>query len=681
MRRLLTVFILILLIATIKSFSQNYADEPYDPRPSYGVFGNFYLNLHTANFEALDEEIYPSCCLGYESGSGIGLGPALLYSLPLTDQWELTIRAAYMNLSGKLTSDEKIGAVFNPSTNSSVEGKIEHSIDATLTSVALQPMASYRVSNQFRLHIGLRAGVMLDKSFEQKEEIVTPDYAAFLETGKRTRFEFSGEIPDASTVDIAGMAGASYDLPLNASYTLFLVPEAYLAYGITPIASDLTWNVLTITGGVGLRWAPREIIPVKPPPPPPAPAPLPEPPVPPRAPALDAAIEAVGVEDDGTETEVSVLRVEEFLYRRMHPVLNFVFFKENSAKIPGRYIRMSEQEKDDFSVRQLYDLKRMEVYHQVLNIVGKRMSFYPQARVTLVGCNSNQGPEKNNIELSRQRAEAVKNYLVNVWDIPEKRIETEARNLPELPSNPDDPDGIKENRRVEIRANIPQVFEPMIIRDTLRQSNPPHIRFKPEIYADIGVQSWKIITSQKNKNLRVFSGTGEPPKQIDWDMEQEDEQDYVPRFDQPLHYRLRIVDNDNKVWESPKQLMPVDQVTIQKKILEMREDKEIDRFSLIMFGFNQWTLGEDNQRIIDFAKKRIKDNSTVEILGYSDRVGDEQHNLELSRKRAYAAADALGVSTKHAQGLGERELLFNNDLPEGRFYSRTVTIEIITPIQ
>ena len=205
---------------------------------------------------------------------------------------------------------------------------------------------------------------MMDPKLDTKEKLVNPSWGVFLPERSRERNVFMDmEVPDASTLDLAGMAGVSYDLPLNNANTFFLVPEAYLAYGFTAISTSETWNVLTFHGGLGLRWAPREIIPPKPPPDPPAEAPLPQLPPPPQAPALDALITAVGVEENGTESDVSILKVEEFLYRRMHPLLNYVFFNENSSELTDTYSRMSQEDKDNFSVKQLYDYKTMEVYN------------------------------------------------------------------------------------------------------------------------------------------------------------------------------------------------------------------------------------------------------------------------------------------------------------------------------
>ena len=51
-----------------------------------------------------------------------------------------------------------------------------------------------------------------------------------------------------------------------------------------------------------------------------------------------------------------------------------------------------------------------------------------------------------------------------------------------------------------------------------------------------------------------------------------------------------------------------------------------------------------------------------------------------SLSRADAAAQALGIPVKEAVGRGEKELLYDNDLPEGRYYCRTVTVIVETPV-
>jgi len=99
----------------------------------------------------------------------------------------------------------------------------------------------------------------------------------------------------------------------------------------------------------------------------------------------------------------------------------------------------------------------MEVNHAALDIWGARMKQYPDMTMKVTGCNSNSGAERGKIDLSKQRAMAVRDYLVNTWGIDGKRIIVDQRNLPELPTNPVTKAGMEENRRVEISSNDPRI--------------------------------------------------------------------------------------------------------------------------------------------------------------------------------------------------------------------------------
>jgi outer membrane protein OmpA-like peptidoglycan-associated protein len=634
--------------------------------------------MHSADFQTLPG--IESCCPRYETGSGIGYNIGLMYAFPLSVDWELAFRVGLYDLSAKLTKTEDVWLAGPDGFG--VNGQFEHSVDAKLSSIGLSPIVAWKLSKQLRLHGGLRIGYLMTKTMSSKEEIVSPSYGVFPLENSRVRNVYTDiDIPDASSIEAAVLLGASYDFALNSVNTLFLSPEVFFSYGVTNISNSESWKSNFLSGGLAIKYSPREVIPPKPPTPPPPPPPLPPPPPPPVTPVLDANILAVGIDDMGRENNVSILKVEEFLSNRMHPILNYIFFDENTAELGSRYVKLNQSQKNSFNLKQLYNLKTLDVYHQLLNIIGKRLESYPQASITLLGCNSDENAEKANETLSKNRADNVKNYLVDVWGIDPARIEVKSRNLPEIPSNPSTVEGVQENRRVEVLANIPQVFEPLIIRDTLREANPPFIRFKTKINTPIGVKSWNVVTSQNNKNLRIFSGAGKLPDKIDWDIKREDEQAYIPRFTEPLNYKLQVVDNDNKLWESEVQTLPVEQLTVEKKMMELIEDKEIDRFSLILFNFGQAELSKENESIAGFAKNRIRKSSTVTIKGYSDMLGENDYNLKLSQRRADATAKALGVDLRFAKGFGEEVLLYDNNLPEGRFYCRTVNIEIVTPIE
>jgi outer membrane protein OmpA-like peptidoglycan-associated protein len=79
----------------------------------------------------------------------------------------------------------------------------------------------------------------------------------------------------------------------------------------------------------------------------------------------------------------------------------------------------------------------------------------------------------------------------------------------------------------------------------------------------------------------------------------------------------------------------------------------------------------------------IRSVSKVNIIGYSDRIGNDEYNLKLSRERAEAVRTFLQTRAKEAtysvNGVGEATEVFPNSIPLGRQLSRTVQVIVETP--
>jgi outer membrane protein OmpA-like peptidoglycan-associated protein len=306
------------------------------------------------------------------------------------------------------------------------------------------------------------------------------------------------------------------------------------------------------------------------------------------------------------------------------------------------------------------------------------MREYPKATLRILGTNSDEGNELGDTELSRLRAETVRDYLAQTWGIAETRLRVESRNLPELPSNIGELDGIQENRRVEIWPSIPEIIDPVVIDDTLRTVNPPRVRFRPEVTSDAGITEWSVSVRQDDRMLKSFDGKGDVPVSLDWQVQQDKAS--IPRSTTTLQYSLSLTDAAAQQFTTEVGMLPVEQVTLQKKRTERLGDKEIDRYNLILFDFNSELLGPRNMRIVNMITPRLSPNSTVTITGYTDRIGELRVNQPLSEARAQSAAKALNVPAENAVGRGESDM-YTNEIPEGRFYCRTVTILVETPVK
>ena len=69
---------------------------------------------------------------------------------------------------------------------------------------------------------------------------------------------------------------------------------------------------------------------------------------------LDADITLTGVDTSGHEIEKPVLKIEEFISSRLQPLLNYVFFDENSSEIPSRYSELNKKETESFNEAKLF---------------------------------------------------------------------------------------------------------------------------------------------------------------------------------------------------------------------------------------------------------------------------------------------------------------------------------------
>lgn len=628
----------------------------------FGLYGNGTLNIHSANFTQLPG--VPCCSPGFDGGNGLGWGLGLLANIPVSTNFLISPRLGFQSLSGSLVTDEaRTMNVFGEA----VPGTIRHTIDAGLPTLAADILLGYKPTTNLTFLLGPSLFFPLSATFEQSEEIIEPTSASFDVNGTRTRLQASGDIPENTAMYFGVTAGLSYDIPLTNTRSWIIAPNVMFTYNLSNISKSVDWTVHPLRFGVNVVYSPasssenntglaKEE----------------------KSGNITANIRAVGVEADGRELPSVTLTVEEFLGSQMKPILPYVFFDENSSTLPARYSRLSPTQIGTFNEQKLHTAGMLETYYEMLNIVGNRMREYPQATITITGCTSDEGAEQRNSTLAQERAEVIKNYLQQTWGIAPGRITVQTRKLPEVPSNVKDKDGIVENRRVELVSSEPRVLDPVFTTDTVRTVNPPGVRFFPTAESDAPLDAWRVVASQEGNSIREFNGKGQPPAQVDWNLQ--DDQAHVPKAPLTMKYQLLANDVNGGEGKSVEGEIGINQRTIRQKRTERVKDKEIDRYSLIGFDYGDDAIKGQNARMLDKVKQRISLASNVTITGHTDKIGDETLNKNLATARANSVARYLKANNPEVQGVGESQLLYNNELPEGRFYNRTVKLVVESPV-
>jgi len=366
---------------------------------------------------------------------------------------------------------------------------------------------------------------------------------------------------------------------------------------------------------------------------------------------------------DENEDTIKVITVENVVSKELHPFLPYIFFDEDMEEISSRYSLINSTEAAEFNILQLKHKGSLEIYHSCLNILGKRMQEYPSSMIALIGCNSDINNEKGNLQLSKNRAEKIKNYLINTWSIAPSRIITIARNLPEKYSKKEQMEGQADNRRVEIRTEQIELLAPILIEDTLRSIHPEGIILRNNITSESDLKDWNLqINVGKNKIIDKI-GNGVPDNDMNLDFKSSA---FSVNDSSITKINLQIKNSTNQELNTKKEI-PIKVVNNQKTI---------NTYNLILFDYNSSSLSKENKAIVSLVNTEIGANSKIKVIGFSDLMGDAEYNRKLSLDRAKAVAKGMLFEDIEVIGMGEENSLFDNSLPEGRFYSRTVQIQV-----
>ncbi|MFP4527746.1 MAG: OmpA family protein [Candidatus Kapaibacterium sp.] len=380
------------------------------------------------------------------------------------------------------------------------------------------------------------------------------------------------------------------------------------------------------------------------------------------------------------------LVMEEVQTWDLYPLLNYVFFPLGSAELPNRYILFDSPQQ----TRQFTDTTiaggTLDKYYHILNIYGYRMKKNPDAKITITGCNDGTFDEEKSLELSKNRAQVVYDYFKNIWQIDESRMTLKSRNRPDVVSNTKDSLGVRENRRVEITSSEWEIMKPVFDKDPKTFPQPEEMTFVMENgIEDALIVKRRIEVTRGADKWNTIEEVGTTDKQFVWDWLSSNGK--YPKDETSYTAKLVVTTNSGAECESDPIEIPVMQVTTEKKRVATVKDSTLERYSLILFPFDRSDAGPVNEKIMrEYVYDRIKPSSVIEVIGHTDVVGLYEHNQKLSVRRSNTVYRGIQNTTKgkyaelETRGVGEDEPLYSNELPEGRFYNRTVQVIIQTPV-
>ncbi|MCX6148257.1 MAG: OmpA family protein [Candidatus Kapabacteria bacterium] len=733
------LLLLLMLVTSSNLFAQYTGLDTL--RPRYG--GNFGigLNLHNADFKALPD--VPCCSPGFTSASKFGMTLGANYQTPLSNEIFLGAKLNYLSQSVQFLTDENIILSVN---NTEFKAVSEHQLQVDLASISIEPNVTYRLTKDLYLNFGFSIFNFISKSYTQQEELISPTDKGTYENNLRVRGKNTGNISKMSSMAFGVSFGASYELALNTNKTLFALPEIYYNYGLNNINSDLNWKVSEFRAGISIAFSPYESIKknisnikidtinietdkikkniftsgkanvkeyvensadtikyvynytrqdtlfistyvepivkevVKE---------IPEEELPNNS-YLFADLEVLGKNDNEALFPLTNINLRVELSRDIYPILPYIFYEFNSSVIPERYKKLEKDSKFDPSE---LDPSPISYHRNNLNILGKRLQENPKSEIILHG-TTDPSTEKDNCELAKSRSKSIKDYLVNIFGIDQKRITVEENKtcIPKDITRTQSEIGYAENRRVEIETNQPELL--FAVSNTRYQNptviSPNSIILRPKA---------QVITSKEKGDF----GFNKMPKKYD----KEELRNWVLSVEQN-DFNLLMQDGGSTLQDLPilitrnnaKKLengVPIkidftaydgfDNIkNINKSLIVKKDTSDIESqgLTLTVFQVSQYTLDNRIKKEIRSFVKNLDKESTIIIRGYSDLLGNAEDNKRLSAVRANEVRDYIksinsSANITEAIGLGSEKFapgINSYNTPEERFMSRTVEIQI-----
>lgn len=409
------------------------------------------------------------------------------------------------------------------------------------------------------------------------------------------------------------------------------------------------------------------------------------------------------------------------------PVLNQVFFKTGKSDISDNYVLIKDRA-HTAAFNESILTNATDRYKNVLNIVGRQMTAVPEAQIKIVGCNSDSGVEKGNLELSKARAESVKSYLSSVWGIDSSRMTVEARNLPAQPAPADKLGSRAENQRVDIIYDSGDMQAMAANQFIAESSNLSEIKILSQIEAEYGMADWELDIQGDQQTIKTVKGAQllAPETALSLDDIGRDKLAACST----LQARIKVTDTNQDTYETMTATCPVTvtrreliheligppkgTVALEPARLTIEEVTTIDSSPLLNYVFFETGQSDIPARYATFSGqsetksfsesklkdtmekythslniigKRLRDNpeAQIKIVGCNAHRDKEYNRKDLSRSRAESVKAYLkyiwGIESSRMQlEVRNRPAVASaSSVPEGRAENQRVEIYSESP--
>lgn len=607
------------------------------------------FNTYRGTTQMLNEKL--TVPTAFHKGDGVKPYASLLTEYRPNKLWGGMLNVAYDNRGGKF---KEVQAPCNCAAD----------LSTNISYVTVEP--SVRIapfSSAFYLFAGPTLSFNVSKSFTYTQE---------KQTDKR------GDWSDIKKTLFSAQAGAGIDIPLSArsSATQFSLSPfvSFLTdFGHEPRSAE-SWSFYTVRTGIALKFGTSR-----------------------KSTAITKTQTVATPVTKEKEVSFSVRAPKVVPINRQvketFPLSSSVFFDQGSTEIPNRYIKLNNTQAISFKEEQLQQSqpdnlnngrasRQLAVYHNILNIMGDRMRATPNSSITLTGAS-----DKNPTE-GKLMAENIKQYLVSTFGIDASRIGTAGRDKPLITS--EQPGATKElallregDRRVDIESTSPELLlqvggstsaflKPVQITAVQQDPLDSHVIFNV-VGADELLNSWSVEVTDEQGNRQQYGPYTKDQASVSGKT--------ILGNSTQGNYKIVMLGQT----KSGQAIKKESSVTLMK----MNDGKQEGLRYSILFDFDKSnTIATYEKFLADIVTPIITENSTVVIHGHTDIIGDEKYNSNLSHDRAISAQQIIERALSKAGkkgvkfetfGFGEDTGMapFENNLPEERFYNRSVIIDII----